>query len=98
SGLVDAEDDGELGLSLPCLMFHLKHVEITEVKGYEDELKFLEFLMKNAVVLEKIVLSYYKRGPRDTTSLADIWKLMKNFEEKLRTLPRASLNLTMTFL
>ncbi|KAI3845165.1 hypothetical protein MKX03_018086, partial [Papaver bracteatum] len=105
SGLIDADDDGELGLSLPCLMFHLKHVEIREVWGCEDELKFLEFLLKNAIVLEKIVLSFNKNDfvrrvecSPETTGSADILQLMKKFEEKLRTLPRASPNLTMIFL
>lgn len=72
SGLIDAEDDEELGLSLPCLMFHLKHVEIREVKGREDELKFLEFLLKNAIVLEKIVLSYNKIKELHQVQLAQL--------------------------
>ncbi|KAI3908057.1 hypothetical protein MKW98_003702 [Papaver atlanticum] len=92
SGLLDIDADGELGLALPCPMFHLKHVEIRDVQGCENEHKFLEFLLKNAIVLGKLVMSF------DTTASANRRKLMKKFKEKLRTLPRASLSLTTIFL
>ncbi|KAI3834478.1 hypothetical protein MKX03_012872, partial [Papaver bracteatum] len=98
SGLIEAEDDGELGLSSPCLMSHLKHIEIRDAEGCENELKFLEFLLKNSIVLEKMVVSFDTTSSPDITGSADRLKLMKKFKEKLRTLPRASASLTMIFL
>ncbi|OVA14426.1 F-box domain [Macleaya cordata] len=57
------DDWEEAGLSLPCMLYHLKFVKIFGVKGCINELKFLEILLKNAMVLQQVVLYRYWQGP-----------------------------------
>ncbi|MCL7023054.1 hypothetical protein MKW94_015971, partial [Papaver nudicaule] len=77
------------GLSLSCKLDHLRSVEIRGPLGYYYELKFVEIMFKNAVVLEKMVLFSSKESTTD--------KRLITFGEKLLKLPRASSNVT-TFL
>ncbi|KAI3960213.1 hypothetical protein MKW98_016937 [Papaver atlanticum] len=52
-------DYWDAGLSLPCMMCHLKYVKIEGLCGCVNELKFLEILLKHSTVLEKVVLTRY---------------------------------------
>ncbi|KAI3867655.1 hypothetical protein MKX03_036565, partial [Papaver bracteatum] len=58
SNLADVGDDWEEGFSLTCMFSHLKFVEITEVVGCDNELKFLRFLLKYSMALEKVNLFF----------------------------------------
>ncbi|XP_026405819.1 putative FBD-associated F-box protein At5g56700 isoform X2 [Papaver somniferum] len=49
-------DDWEVTLSSPHMFSHLKYIEFREVYGCQNEFRFLEFLFKNAAVLEEVVL------------------------------------------
>ncbi|KAI3936375.1 hypothetical protein MKW98_000649 [Papaver atlanticum] len=92
------KDDGEVELSVSCILSHLKRIEIRKVKGCHTELQFLEFLLMNTLVLEVMVLSFDTSGSSDTAATPDRLKLVEKFTEKLRTLPRASPSLRMIFL
>ncbi|KAI3923880.1 hypothetical protein MKW92_025268 [Papaver armeniacum] len=72
-------------LSLPCMICHLKFVEINGLCGCADELKFLEILLKHATVLEKLVIA------SDATERdSQLEKQMAKFSEKLLKFPTAS--------
>ncbi|XP_026444198.1 F-box/FBD/LRR-repeat protein At1g78750-like isoform X2 [Papaver somniferum] len=83
----DTSDDWETGLSLPCFLYNLKVVRIHNVKGRINELKFLEVLLKNAMVLENLIL--YWDWDQDPGNRA-VTRRMKKFTEKLIEFPRAS--------
>ncbi|OVA07742.1 F-box domain [Macleaya cordata] len=83
-------DDWEAGLLLPCMLYHLEFVKIIGVQGCINELKFLEILLKNAMVLKTVVLYLKCECPGDM-------KWIMNFSEKLLTFPRASSNVAFMF-
>ncbi|KAI3844743.1 hypothetical protein MKX03_031535 [Papaver bracteatum] len=74
------------------MICHLKFVEIKDIRGSVNELKFLEILLKHAMVLEKVVLASYSA---EKDSLRE--KRMKKFGEMLLTFPRASKNIIIFF-
>ncbi|XP_047320920.1 F-box/LRR-repeat protein At4g14103-like [Impatiens glandulifera] len=39
-----------------CLLFHLKEIEIKDFRGLPDELILIKYLLKNALVLEKMLI------------------------------------------
>ncbi|RZC83636.1 hypothetical protein C5167_046423 [Papaver somniferum] len=84
SNLQDAFDDSEQRFSRLCVLAHLKSVEISEAKGYDTELKLLEFLLKNGVALEQLTLHF-------------VYQMDRDFEVKIRSLPRASSSIDMRF-
>ncbi|KAI3946657.1 hypothetical protein MKW92_040679, partial [Papaver armeniacum] len=89
-------DDWEVTLSSLHMFSHLKFIEFREVYGCENEFRFLEFLFKNAAVLEEVVLFFSNRElSPDTVDCRDKTRQMKKFGDKLRMLPRASPTLTM---
>ncbi|XP_026408286.1 uncharacterized protein LOC113303472 [Papaver somniferum] len=45
----DSEDDVEVVLSGSCILSHLKYIEMREVKGCNNELIFLEFVLKKCL-------------------------------------------------
>ncbi|RZC90006.1 hypothetical protein C5167_029073 [Papaver somniferum] len=83
SNLADVGDGWEAGLSSPGMLSHLELVGIIEVEGCDNELKFLRFLLKNAMALKTVVLY-----PRSTVASPD--RVRKQFLVKLRASPRAS--------
>ncbi|RZC67505.1 hypothetical protein C5167_011191 [Papaver somniferum] len=74
-------EDWDAESSPSCELQNLKLVDIQCIQGQENELNFLKFLLKNGVVLEKVVLS---------SSASKEGKLVE-INEKLVTFPRASL-------
>ncbi|XP_026396380.1 F-box/LRR-repeat protein At3g03030-like [Papaver somniferum] len=91
-------DDWEVTLSSLHTFSHLKFIEFREVYGCENEFRFLEFLFKNASVLEEVVLFFSNREPSpDAVDCRDKTRRMKKFGDKLRMLSRASPTLTMLF-
>ncbi|KAI3877742.1 hypothetical protein MKW98_020223 [Papaver atlanticum] len=91
--LADLGDDWEAGLSLTCMFTHLKVVEIREVEGCENEVKFLRFLLKNSAALEKVNLFF-----RSTGDSHDNVRQVRRFERNLRVLSTASSNIQMNFI
>ncbi|PIA31940.1 hypothetical protein AQUCO_04700063v1 [Aquilegia coerulea] len=79
-------------LPLNCVLCDLKDVEVHNLEGCEDELKLLEFIMKNAVVLKRISITTTK-----ALSSARERELIE-FSNKLQCLSRASSNLNIFFL
>ncbi|KAI3875188.1 hypothetical protein MKX03_032992, partial [Papaver bracteatum] len=92
SNLADIGDDWEAGLSLACMFSHLEFVDIREVEGYENELKFLTFLLKNSLVLEELVLFF-----RSTSDSLDRGRCIRRFKRNLKLLPTASSSIQMHF-
>ncbi|KAI3886086.1 hypothetical protein MKX03_003667 [Papaver bracteatum] len=89
---VKVGSDWKAGLPLSCMLLHLKHVSIVGIEGQDNELEYLEFLLKNAVVLEELdMLSYLKDVSPDRK------RQMNSYYEKLKTLPRASSSLSIKF-
>ncbi|RZC54056.1 hypothetical protein C5167_012916 [Papaver somniferum] len=70
-------------------MKQLKFVEISGLEGSDSELKFIEILLKNAMVLQKLVL---KKDPTGS-SIEDITK----FCEEVDKFPVACLSLKIYF-
>ncbi|KAI3852173.1 hypothetical protein MKX03_022973, partial [Papaver bracteatum] len=95
---IDGKDDGAVELSVPCVMPHLKRIEITEVEGGDAEVNFLGFLLMNAPVLEEMVVSLDRSDSPNTACAPDRLKLAKKLSEKMRSLPRASPSLAMIVL
>ncbi|KAI3852180.1 hypothetical protein MKX03_022980, partial [Papaver bracteatum] len=92
------KDDGEMELSASSILFHLKRMEIRELKGCDAETKFLELLLMNAPVLEEMVLSFDKSSSPDIAGSPDRLQVAKKLGEKLRSLSRASPSLAMILL
>lgn len=92
------KDDDEVALPMSSIMFHLKHIEIRELKGCDAEVRFLELLLMNAPVLEEMVLSLDKSSSPDIAGSPDRLQVAKKLGEKLRSLSRASPSLAMIFL
>ncbi|KAI3946655.1 hypothetical protein MKW92_040677, partial [Papaver armeniacum] len=91
-------DDWEVTLSSLHMFSRLKYIEFREVYGCENEFRFVEFLFKNAAVLEEVVLFFSNREPSpDPVDCCYKTRRMKKFGDKLRMLPRASSTLTMLF-
>ncbi|KAI3836250.1 hypothetical protein MKX03_018029 [Papaver bracteatum] len=86
-------DYWEAELSLPCMIRHLKFVEVKGISGCVDELKFLEILLKHAMVLEKVVLTSYYSTKEDSQR----GKRMTKFSEILQMFPRASKSVILLF-
>ncbi|KAI3894258.1 hypothetical protein MKX03_021848, partial [Papaver bracteatum] len=93
SNLADVEDDWEAEFSLACMFTHLKVVEIREVEGCDNEVKFLRFLLKNSTVLEKVNLFF-----RSTGDSLDNRSQVRRFKGNLRVLPTTSSNMQMNFI
>ncbi|KAI3846978.1 hypothetical protein MKX03_021085, partial [Papaver bracteatum] len=75
--------DWILGSSFPCLHY-LKFVQIRGIQGCLNELKFLQALLKKAIVLEKVTLFCNKTdSPERAAQLMD-------FKEMLLAYPSAS--------
>ncbi|KAI3906844.1 hypothetical protein MKW92_026327, partial [Papaver armeniacum] len=66
-------------------MKQLKSVEISGLQGSDDELEFIKILMKNAMVLEKMVLSRQYRSR------------IEKFCEQVENLPSASSSMRIYF-
>ncbi|CAL8145286.1 unnamed protein product [Prunus armeniaca] len=67
------EDDGVLEPLPPCFLSHLKMVEVGDFSGDENELNALEILLKNAMVLENMLLACtteFQGGPEKKTEIA----------------------------
>ncbi|MCL7044457.1 hypothetical protein MKW94_015282 [Papaver nudicaule] len=71
-------DYWDAGLSLSCMICHLRFVEINDLSGRVNELKFLEILLKHGTVLEKMILDSY---PTEQDSQRK--KRMRKFSEML---------------
>ncbi|RZC76305.1 hypothetical protein C5167_000386 [Papaver somniferum] len=72
------EDYWDSGLSLPCMLYHLKFVKIRGLRGCINELKFIEILLKNSMILEKVVLYSIMKNPcterrMGLTYVAKLW-------------------------
>ncbi|MCL7031354.1 hypothetical protein MKW94_017055 [Papaver nudicaule] len=85
------EDYWKPGLTWPCMPLHLKVVELVDVIGSVNELRFIEVLLKYAAKLEKVVLFWNWDGPGNHME-----RVMK-FNEKLHSLPRASSRVSTLF-
>ncbi|KAF8402072.1 hypothetical protein HHK36_013024 [Tetracentron sinense] len=47
-----------------CMLHNLKSVDITGITGWKNEIELLEYIIKNAMVLEKLIINL----PKDITS------------------------------
>ncbi|KAI3897096.1 hypothetical protein MKW98_015792 [Papaver atlanticum] len=93
SNLADVGDNQEeAGLSLQGMLSHLKTVQIEEVVGCDAELKILSFLLKNAMVLNKVALFL-----RSGVHLPGRVEQIKQFKDKLRAVPTASSSIELVF-
>ncbi|XP_026431001.1 F-box/LRR-repeat protein 13-like [Papaver somniferum] len=85
SNLGNIEDDWEAGLILPGKLSHLKLIRINDAEECDAELELLSFLFKNAKVLEKVVVCF-----GSSVGSPDRVTQVKQFQDKLRALPRSS--------
>ncbi|KAI3862053.1 hypothetical protein MKX03_034757, partial [Papaver bracteatum] len=73
----------------------LKSVEISGLKGSDFELEFIGILLKNAMLLERMVLYHCKpRSSRDKYFYKDN---VKKFHQKVMRFPSASLSSKVAF-
>ncbi|KAI3925588.1 hypothetical protein MKW98_001442 [Papaver atlanticum] len=91
--LADVGDDWEAGLSFPGVLSHLKSVQFEEVEGCDAELKLLSFLLKNAKVLQKVVVCFRSSSGSRVVRMRQV----KQFEDKIRAVPTASSGIEMVF-
>ncbi|KAF5192632.1 hypothetical protein FRX31_017785 [Thalictrum thalictroides] len=66
------------------MFMKLKSVEIKGIEGSGDELKFLEFTLKIALMLENVIMTPTRELSRDGL------ERLKEFNKKIQHLPRAS--------
>lgn len=91
-GLENFNGVWEPELSQPCMLSHLKFIEIGAIQGNDNELKLLGLLLKNAVALEDVKL-YFHSNPCST----DQRRRESEFIKKLKALPRASSSINTSF-
>ncbi|KAL9147406.1 hypothetical protein ABFS82_13G171500 [Erythranthe guttata] len=84
-GLGQCEDDSGMQLLPDCALSSLKTVDYTNFCGTNTEIWFLRFLLKNAVVLEKMNVYWSKNSSKDQMNQ---WKI----KEQLHALPKGSLH------
>ncbi|KAF5197307.1 hypothetical protein FRX31_013106, partial [Thalictrum thalictroides] len=66
------------------MFMKLKSVEIKGIDSSEDELKFLEFTLKTALMLENVIMRPTRELSRDSL------ERLKEFNKKIQHLPRSS--------
>lgn len=71
---------------------HLKSIEIQGIEGMENELKFFEFVLDTAVVLEAFTVTAHKRFSLQTR------KEQATYSMKMHALRRASPRVELLFL
>ncbi|KAI3887615.1 hypothetical protein MKX03_031856, partial [Papaver bracteatum] len=91
-GLENFNGVWEPGLSQPCMLSHLKFIKIGAIRGYDNELKLLGLLLKNAIALEDVKL-YFRFNPCSS----DQRRRESEFIKKLKALPRASSSINTSF-
>ncbi|KAK9155368.1 hypothetical protein Sjap_002848 [Stephania japonica] len=74
-----------------CIFHHLKVIEIHDVIGYMNEFNVLEFLLENALILEKIIIW------TSNDISCDRKKGLINFSKALLKIPRASSDIVILF-
>ncbi|XP_062013945.1 FBD-associated F-box protein At4g13985-like [Rosa rugosa] len=80
---LDAEEDGVLRPQPPCFLETLEKIEVHAFHGNRDELAALKVLLKNAMVLEKLIITCsdsFEGGPEK----------LKDVNNQLADLPRGS--------
>ncbi|KAK9269637.1 hypothetical protein L1049_001414 [Liquidambar formosana] len=85
------EDDWNLKSVPKCFLSHLKTVDLHNFLGNDTEICFLEFLLKNALVLERINICCYK-------NLLGNSKKQEKGRNLLNMLPRGSRGCAIVFL
>lgn len=70
---------------MPGKLSHLKLIRINDAEECDAELELLSFLFKNAKVLEKVVVCF-----GSSVGSPDRVTQVKQFQDKLRALPRSS--------
>ncbi|KAI3982460.1 hypothetical protein MKX01_018583, partial [Papaver californicum] len=85
------EDYWKPGLASPCEPLPLKVLELVDINGSVNELRFVEVFLKYAVKLEKVALYVNWDGS------ANLMERIMKFDEKLRSLPRASSRVSTLF-
>ncbi|KAL5701395.1 hypothetical protein ACHQM5_026738 [Ranunculus cassubicifolius] len=76
-----------------CKLSHLKVVEIRYFEGSENELKMVKFILENALVLEKLIIT---TAPYDSAASKSNQE-MANIGRKFLTYPRASSSVGILF-
>ncbi|PIA35555.1 hypothetical protein AQUCO_03500127v1 [Aquilegia coerulea] len=71
-----------------CMLHKLKSVRMQNLKGCENELRFIEVLLEKAMVLEDIAITTTKEHTSDSE------KKLEEFIKKLQSLPKASSSAT----
>ncbi|XP_040375604.1 uncharacterized protein LOC121053144 [Rosa chinensis] len=79
----DAEDDGVLEPLPPCFLKSLKKIEVHAFLGNQEELDALKVLLKNAMVLEKLIITCSDSFQGRPEKLRDV-------NNQLADLPRGS--------
>ncbi|KAJ4963957.1 hypothetical protein NE237_023896 [Protea cynaroides] len=64
-------DNWEAALPFKCSLHHLETVEMRNLQGCENEIRFPKFVMKNAMVLEEMVIIASKRFSSSVPAAAD---------------------------
>ncbi|XP_026400180.1 putative F-box/LRR-repeat protein At3g58880 [Papaver somniferum] len=87
SNLEDAGDEWGEGMVLPRMLSHLKFIQIEGMEGCDNELRALQYLLRNAKVLMEVQLVFcsFVGAPE-----------VEQFVEKVRGLPTTSSNMTIT--
>ncbi|KAI3976514.1 hypothetical protein MKX01_008372 [Papaver californicum] len=85
------EDYWKPGLTSPCETLPLKVLELVDANGSVYELWFIEVILKYDVKLEKVALYVNWDGS------ANLMERIMKFDEKLRSLPRASSRVSTLF-
>ena len=83
-------DDGILDPVPPCFLSHLKCVKVCNYIGSGKQPSAMKILLKNAVVLDKMVLSYSNRFAQDFLK-------RRKATEQLLEFPRGSKNCEFVF-
>ncbi|KAG8386152.1 hypothetical protein BUALT_Bualt03G0119400 [Buddleja alternifolia] len=84
-GLGHCEDDSKLKLVSNCILSSLKMVKYQNFLGTNTEIWFLNFLLKNAIVLEKMNVFWSKSSSKDLMN-------QKEIINQLHALPRGSIH------
>ncbi|PRQ34519.1 putative F-box domain, FBD domain, leucine-rich repeat domain, L domain-containing protein [Rosa chinensis] len=75
----DANDDGVLDPLPPCFLTSLKEIKVYAFYGDEDEIYAVESLLKTAMVLEKVIVTFAKSLEGGPEEINDVGRQLSDF-------------------
>lgn len=90
-------EDWEADFSLQITFYQMKYIDVRNLRATQNELKFIRFLLRNALVLEKIKITFSRMTWRNPENIARMEEEINRFSEEVQSLPKASATASIIF-